>query len=175
MNIKESLLSGHSKARTMKIVNYVGDDKKRFRELITAFLEGEYRLTQRAAWPLSYCGTAHPKWILSYTQKLLNKLREPNIHNAVKRNILRVWQNCDLHEKYAGEIYDVCNGYLHSLEEPIAIRVFAMSVMANLCKKFPELSPELKMMVEDMIPFGGPAIRSRGKKVLKELEKQKAK
>jgi hypothetical protein len=55
MDIKKVILKEHSKRQTAKVVSYIGKSPTRFKELVTLFLEGPYRLTQRAAWPLSYC------------------------------------------------------------------------------------------------------------------------
>jgi hypothetical protein len=41
MNIKEALLQEHSKAQMQKIVAYIGNDKKRFAELITLMLTAD--------------------------------------------------------------------------------------------------------------------------------------
>ncbi len=171
MDIRQTILKEHSKNQALKIANYVGSDKVRFRELMNVFLEGEYRITQRAAWPLGFCGQNYPELLLPYTEKFIHKLKEKNIHDAVKRNILRVWQGIPIPEKYAGEIFGICYDFLRDTEEPIAIKVFSMTVMLNICKKHPVLKNELKILVEDMIPYGGPAIISRGRKVLKSLQK----
>src|SRR5689334_4378103 len=96
MNIRESLTREHSRNMTMRIVKYIGDDKSRFRELMDIFLAGEYRLTQRSAWALGYAGRLHPELITPYTPKLISKLQEKSVHDAVKRNILRVWQDIPL-------------------------------------------------------------------------------
>lgn len=49
MNIVQEVLKEHSKAMCGRIVKYVGKDRTRFSELVTVFLKGPYRVTQRAA------------------------------------------------------------------------------------------------------------------------------
>jgi hypothetical protein len=49
MILRDAILREHSKANTSAIVKWIGDDKQRFRGLMDLFLEGEYRVTQRAA------------------------------------------------------------------------------------------------------------------------------
>jgi len=55
MDLLKLLREEHSKKQTDRIVSYIGADKERFAILIQLFFKGEYRITQRAAWPLSYC------------------------------------------------------------------------------------------------------------------------
>lgn len=51
LNIRQLLQEEHSKKQTSRIVRYIGADKTRFAVLIELFFKGEYRITQRAAWP----------------------------------------------------------------------------------------------------------------------------
>jgi hypothetical protein len=51
MKLRETILKEHSKANCIRIVKWVGDDQKRFDELFSLFLNDEYRVVQRAAWP----------------------------------------------------------------------------------------------------------------------------
>ena len=49
MNLLEEILKKHSKEQCQKIVLWVGPSQERFDELFYLFLNGEYRVTQRAA------------------------------------------------------------------------------------------------------------------------------
>ena len=62
-NLREEILKEHSRAQCSKIAKWVGNDQKRFDELLQLFLNDEYRVTQRAGWPLGYCVEAHPELI----------------------------------------------------------------------------------------------------------------
>jgi hypothetical protein len=63
MNLLESLTKEHSKKQCDRIVKYVGGNTGRFAGLMDLFFKGEYRITQRSAWPVSYCVRAHPDLI----------------------------------------------------------------------------------------------------------------
>ena len=63
MNLVETITNEHSKAQCDKIVKYIGCDRSRFAQLVKVFLSGPYRITQRAAWPLSYCVELHPELV----------------------------------------------------------------------------------------------------------------
>ena len=55
MKLSETILKEHSKANCRRILIWVGDDQRRFDDLFDLFLSDEYRVVQRAGWPLSYC------------------------------------------------------------------------------------------------------------------------
>ncbi len=171
MNIREEILKEHSKAQCTRIVNWVGNNQQRFDELFSLFVNDEYRVVQRAGWPVSNCVMANPKLIKKHWKGLINNLKKPNLHNAVKRNSIRLMQDIELPAKYHGEIMDTCFKFMESPKEALAVKVFSMSVLGNLAEIYPEIKPELKLLIEDQLPDQTAGFKSRGKNVLKQLEK----
>jgi hypothetical protein len=169
MNLIKLILSAHSKAMKDKVVKYVGSDAERFKELVNVFLAGPYRVTQRAAWPLSYCVDQHPTLIKPHLKTVLNYLSKPDIHDSVKRNTIRLLQGIGIPKSLQGKAANICFEYLSNPKEPIAVRVFSMTVLANIAKENPELKNEIIPIIEDQLPFGSAGFRSRGAKVLKVL------
>ena len=169
MDIKKELLKEHSKKQTTRLVNYIGNDPQRFKVLVSAFLDGPYRITQRAAWPLSYCVQDHPSLIKPHLKAVLKMLDKPAAHVAAKRNILRFLQDIEIPKRYYGLLADRCFTLMDP-EETIAVRVFAMTVLANIAKEEPDLRNELKIAIEDQLPYGSAGFLSRARKVLKQLD-----
>ena len=170
MKLKEEILKEHSKAQCTKIVKWVGSSQQRFDELFSLFLNDEYRVVQRSAWPVSYCADAHPVLISKHWKELMQNLKKPNLHDAVKRNSIRLMQGIELPKAYHGEIMDMCFTYLESPKESLAVKVFSMSVVGNLAKYYPEIKPELKLIIEHQLPHQSAGFKSRAKHILKELE-----
>jgi hypothetical protein len=171
VNLKEEILKEHSKAQCTKIVKWVGSSQVRFDELFDLFLQDEYLVVQRAAWPVSYCVDAYPQLISKHWKTLVENLRKPGLHDAVKRNSIRLMQDIDLPEKYHGEIMDLCFKYLESPAEALAVRIFSLSVLANLATHYPEIKAELKLIIEDQLPHQSAGFKSRAKKVMKQIQK----
>ncbi len=172
MDIKAILSKDHSKTITDQVVAYVGDDPKRFSALVAVYLAGPYRITQRAAWPLSCCVVTHPELIEGHLSTILKFVKKPGNHEAVKRNTVRLLQFISIPKRFHGQIIDMCFGFLTDSKEPIAVKAFSMTVLANLVKGIPELKEELKIIIEDQMPYGSAGFKSRGSKVLKELAKK---
>ena len=170
MNLKEEILKEHSKTQCLKIVQWISNSQHRFDELFHLFLGGEYRVTQRAAWPLSYCVQAHPELIKKNFRKLLNNLQQPNLHNAIKRNTVRLLQYVDIPKKLQGQVMDICFGYVASPKEAVAIKAFSLTILGNLAKLYPEILPEIKLLIEEQLPNQTAAFKSRAKHFLKELQ-----
>lgn len=170
MDLKSEIEKEHSKQMALKVVEYVGNNPNRFKQLVNIFLEGPYRITQRASWPLSICIENNPGLVIDQLNPLLNFLKKPNIHPAAKRNILRLLQFISIPKRYHGKVATVCFDFLQSSAEPVAIKVFAMSALAQVVQHEPELKNELRIILEDQMPYGSPGFVSRARKVLKAIQ-----
>src|SRR6266481_1632443 len=170
MDLKQAALKEHSKAQCNKIVKYIGDDPRKFSDLVDVFLAGPYRVSQRIAWPLSCCIEENTTLIHPHLTKILKYSQQPGVHDSVKRNVVRLLQFIDIPKKHQGAVAEICFKFFNDKKEPIAVRVFSMTVLANLAKAIPELKNELIPIIEDQLPYGSAGFISRGRKVLKELK-----
>jgi hypothetical protein len=166
MNIREALRVEHSKRQTMKIVRYVGNDPARFRELMTIFLGNEYRPTQRAAWAVNYCAEHHPELVRPYLTKLIELLEKEDGHDAIRRNVARLLQFVEIPTRLQGRAFDACYDLVDDPHQPVAVRVFAMSVAARIAEDKPDLMSELRLMCNKYLPTASAGFLSRARKVL---------
>ena len=132
------------------------------------FFSKDTLLSQRSAWVMSTCVGYFPALIQPYLKQLLENLKNP-VHPAVKRNSIKVLELIELPEEFMGIAANVCFKILLSNKEEVAQQAYAMSVLYNIAKKEPELKNEIKLVIEDMLPHGSPAILARGKRVLSQL------
>jgi len=171
VKLRDEILKEHSKAQCAKIVRWVGSDQRRFDALFDLFLHDEYRVVQRAAWPISYCVMDHPSLIRKHWKQLLKNLQKPGIHVSVKRNSIRLMQELEIPENYQGEVMNLCFQYLEAPKEALAVKVFSMKVLGNLVKVYPEIAPELKLLIEDQLPNQTAGFGSCAKNVLKQIDR----
>ena len=98
-----------------------------------------------------------------------NKVQVTDASTAIKRNTIRMFQFVPIPAGRQGQIIDIAFHLLQDKRETIAVKVFAMTVLENLSVKSPELGQELRIILEDQLPYAGPAFRSRASKILKRL------
>lgn len=167
MNLLSVLQNAYTKKQATEIVNWIGNNQQRFDNLLHIFLNSDYKIVQRAAWPLSYCVVNHPPLIDKHYKTLLKQLNSNEKPPAVRRNILRSLDQIDhIPEKYHGIIMDACFRYIEDPNEAIATQAFALGILAKLSKIYPEIKPELCTIIESRLPNAAPAFKSRGKKIL---------
>ncbi len=126
----------------------------------------------RAAWSLFH--------ILSYKNNFelmrmyLNEIIEilPSFkHNGQKREMMKVILLFDAKDIEMGTIIDLCFEYLFSPKEALAVRVHAMQIIYNISEIEPDLKPELKAVLEIVMQETSPALKGRGRMLLKKLNK----
>jgi hypothetical protein len=175
LNIQLALGKEHSRRQAERIAKYAGKGKKEFKMLMDIFLSNNFVLAQRAAYSVNICGENNAKLILPWLPKMIRNLEKPGIHDAVKRNTVRLLQHLSIPKKNHGIAAEACFKLFSNKNEAIAIRVFALTALTNLAHTYPEFGNELVPLIqEEMQQNPKPAFASRGKKALKILQKPKA-
>ena len=170
MDLLKALASEHSKAKTTRIIKWIGADQSRLDELVRLFLGNDRVISQRAGWPLSYVVEKHPALVQKHLRAILKNLRQPNLHEAVKRNTVRILQFVDVPKALQGEVLNTCFDYITDPKEKPAIKAFSMTVVDNLSKSFPDINNELRLVIETQWDNETAAFRARAKKILKRMK-----
>ena len=166
MDIREALLAEHSKRQTMKIVRYIDGDPVKFKELMGHFLGDTYRLSQRAAWAVNYCAEHHHELVKPYFNKLVQQLERDDVHVAVRRNVARMLQFIEIPKRFHGRVYDACYTLLDDAQQPVAVRVFALSAAVKIAKNEPALLDELRLVATKYPSLMTAGFRSRTRRLL---------
>lgn len=170
MTIINLLEKEHSKKQMLKIVRFVGNDQKKFDELISFCFGKNEKLAQRASWPVRYCIEKHPDLGSKHIRKMLTQMKKPG-HNSIRRNFLKAFESMKISLSFEAELINVCFDLLNKKDEPVAVKAFSMILLFNYCLKYPDLGEELKACIVSQLPFGSAGFRSCGNKIVNYLEK----
>jgi hypothetical protein len=170
--LKDQILFEHSRVQAIRICDWVGKDENRMAILIELFLEEEYRVTQRLAWVIRFIALKNMFILKPHLEILVAQLRKP-VHDAVKRNVLGLFEEIKIPSHLHDELVDLCFIFLANPQEAIVIRIFSMTILSKICKDIPELREELKIIIEDNLEHGSAGFKHRGKKILGVLAKIK--
>jgi len=166
MDIGAVLKSGHTKNNTMRVVRYVSDDPKKFAALMDLFFNGDYRVKQRAGWPVSYCVKDHPELIAPYLNKCVDLLTNKEAHVAVRRNVVRLLQYVEIPRRLKGKVYSHCLDLIDDLKETVAVKAFAITVATKIAKTEPDLIRELQLVIKKHLPHATAAFHKRSIDIL---------
>jgi hypothetical protein len=166
MNIRETLAIEHSKANSLKIADFISDDAEKFAALMSLFFNEEYRISQRAAYVFMISVDRYPNLVKPHLKKLLDQLDRKDVHDSIRRNVVRALQFIEIPKNLEGRIFSHCIDFIEDMSEPIAIRAFALTVATRIAEKKPELIKELCLTVEKYMSNPSPALGVRIRKLL---------
>ena len=175
MNIRNTLMADpmQSKRRAAEVAAYACLDPAHFAQLMQCFLSDDNRLAQRAAYSVSIAGKERPDLMRPHISSLVDQLERKDIHDAVIRNSVRILQETEIPAELHGKVMDACFHFIQNRQVAIAIRAFSLTILYNFSKIYPEIKNELGIIIEEAMEFETPAFRSRGKKILANIKKQK--
>jgi hypothetical protein len=173
MHLREELLKEHSVKQAKKIAAWAAVSAENFHVLMECFMDSEYRIAQRAAWSVSKIAETKPALLVPYIEAMVNRLEATDVHPAVIRNTVRVFEKIRVPEPLHGKLMTACFGFLESVNTPVAIKAFSLTILFHLSEQYPDISQELKLLIVEKWDTETAAFKSRGRKILAALEKRK--
>lgn len=140
--------------------------------VMEAMKNAKAAIAWRAGWVLDNFERRNKEKLRPYFNQLSSILLQTP-HHGVQRHITRILSKAPASELEDGRLVDACFNWLLNPKTPIAVKVNAMEIIANLCLTYPELGQELKTIIYDGYNNGTAAFKSRGRKMLERIEGKK--
>jgi hypothetical protein len=105
---------------------------------------------------------------------MIDLLNKP-VHDALKRNTVRIFQYIDVKQKLHPKLIDASFRLIQSKKEAIAVRCFSMVILAKMCQKYPELTKELRAAIIPIREDSSAGMKAAIRKIEKILSAQKVK
>ena len=167
MDLKEQLLKVHNRQNADLIAEWIGANQERFDKLMRILIEGDFRIAQRASWPFSIAAINRPGLITNHFERIIENVKRTDINNGVRRNTLSVFVYGSIPDSFEGEIMDLCFNFLLDPTETTAIKSACLGILEKLIRKYPEILPELSIIIEDQLPYAEISFKSKATKILK--------
>lgn len=164
MSLVKLLEESNSKSMCDLVVKWVGNSPARFSDLVKHVNGKDKLLMQRAAYPMSFAIEKNPAFITPHYKTLLKRMKEPGLHDAVRRNMMRALEYVEVPAKWQGEVMDACFQFLTDPKEKPAVKASCLTVLGKLAKQFPEILPEIKLIIDEAKDRETAAFRARARK-----------
>ena len=169
MNFRKQLLAEASRANIDFIVATIDGEKEHFEKVFPLIYDSNGYIANRAGWVVEKCAARYPYLVESHINEIIDFLPQINF-GGLRRVMLKVLTLLPIPETRMGEVIDVCLTWLESPNEKVAIKVYAMQILANFCKTEPGLIPELISIIETHYQRNSFAFKSRADKILEEFK-----
>lgn len=170
MDLERILNEPNSRHRCREMLGWVGNNQKRFDDLIAYLQLDPQRIAATAAWMVDYCVEQHPELIEKHIDQLVKRL--PGFkHQGVQRGVVRMLARLPLPQKHLGLLLHTCMEWLVDSDITVAVKVHCMQIAYRIALSEPEIAQELTSIIEEEIPKNTIAFASRGRKILAQLNK----
>ncbi len=141
-------------------------------DLILLFLNSDNkRVSQQAAGVFMELVNLDKNIFYEYQDKLVQYLLQEDAKEAQVRNIFRLFQFAFIREEIEGALLDASFKVLENPTQPIAVRVFAMTVAYRIGERYPEVFPELKNLIETNLELANSSgFQNRALKLLQKMK-----
>lgn len=153
------------------LVRYIADYPEHLELIMTKVLDDSQPENWRAAWMVDKIHEQHPELVVPYLQTMTDFVLTTQ-NAGKKRHLLKLISMNEIQEENLAELLNFCIEVFTNAAEPVAIRVHAMQTLFNIAQREPDFSRELVEMIEHEMEYHGSAgLASRGKRLLKKLNK----
>ena len=170
MDIRSMLTNIPSRAERELYIQAVGTSQKEVTSLLDMILEEKDPISWRAAWILDGCDELHPGLVEDRIPGIVQRLPDLESTGAL-RSLLRMLCRHEIPEEQQGLLIDLCFRYMVSELYPVAVKVHAMQIIYGHTLIYPELKEELQTVIEDQMENNSVGFSSRGRRILRQMEK----
>ena len=168
MDIRAQLSAETSRRNTDFTIHAVGTNNDHFRELIDIILTEDDPLPMRASWVVEGITETCPELIIPYMDKLIKNLPKFT-HPGTLRNLLKIFSRMKIPPRHHGYMTDLCFGWLRKENLQVAVKVYAMQIIANMVYIYPELKNEFLEVIDELMPRNSAGFKARAVRIIKEL------
>lgn len=166
----ESLLVDTSRKVADQVCGIVIKKPEIIEELMEHSLQQKGNMALRASNVLALVSESNPELVAPYLERIIRSFPELK-HVSVKRGFTRIVSHyTDItDDDLLSIMVNHCFEWLNDPDETIAIRAYSMTILANVCKIYPELIPELRETIELHYNDGSAGFKTRAMETLKRL------
>jgi len=153
--------------------DFVLKHPEKFNDLKEWSFSDEQPVAWRAAWILGNLLRKNPEFIpdmQSSVSRIIQSFSSFKTPGQI-REYLKIIQLLEVDEEQMGYLLQMCFDWLIDRKSDDAFRIYSMQIIFDYAKKVPDLFPELQAIIEQEMEYAKPGFKSRGKKILKFIQK----
>jgi hypothetical protein len=137
-----------------------------FGRLVSGLMDADPLVRMRSADAVEKTTREHPDWLAPYKELLLDQvaaIEQPEVRWHVAQMLPRL----DLSAVEVSQVQTTLERYL--ADRSRIVQVEAMQALGHLAEIWPGLTERVVSLIEEKVQGGGPAVRSRGRRLLARL------
>ena len=180
-DLLETISNTLVKAKVKELALLAADNKLSASDLLDLTFHPQREVAFRAAWVLEFVAMNYPESFVPLVKEFLDRYPD-QANQSCQRHFTKIMM-CLTDRKGSDKLqlpphYNVDLAlektfeWLIDPETPVAVRVNCMDVLFSLRDRLPWVAEELQCQIVFFLQTGSPALQSRGKAILRKLERQ---
>ena len=140
-----------------------------FAVLMSGLTADDALVRMRAADAAEKVTVLHPEWLAPYKRYLLREVARID-QQEVRWHAAIMFTRLKLRKTERERAVSILKTWLE--DKSRIVQTFSLQALADLSNRDPRLRSEVKRLIEDKLTTGPPSVKSRGKKLLKEISQR---
>ncbi len=150
-----------------EVVQDILNDPSLFKGVFEGMLNKDPVIRMRSADAIEKVSAKRPEYLRPFKSKLINQISKIE-QQEVRWHVAQMFSYIETSKIERNKIIKILLSYIVTDESKI-VKTFSMQTLANFAEKDEQIKPKIINLIKGMIKNGSPAIISRGKKLLKQL------
>jgi hypothetical protein len=150
-----------------EVVQDILNDPSLFQEVFEGMLNKDPVIRMRSADAIEKVSAKRPEYLRPFKSKLINQISKIE-QQEVRWHTAQMFSYIETSKIERNKIIKILLSYIETDESKI-VKTFSMQTLADFAEKDEQIKPRMINLIKGMIKRGSPAIVSRGKKLLKQL------
>ena len=156
--------------RVDEVVQYILRNPTLFEEVFEGVLDDDPIVRMRSADALEKVSSKHPEYLQPFKKRLINEVSKIK-QQEVRWHIAQMFSYLEVNERERDQIINILLSYIDTSDSKI-VKTFSMQTLADFAGKDKVVGPKILKILEELVKTGSPAMKSRGRKLIKKLEEQ---
>lgn len=150
-----------------KVVRQVLRQPELIEVLLDGLLSADPIIRMRSADVVEKATSKHPDYLQPYKGKLIHQIAKID-QQEVRWHVAQMLPRLKLSQREREAVFSILVEYLDDNSK--IVKTFSMQALADLARDDEDLRKKVTTILQDLILTGSPAMKSRGKKLIKELQ-----
>ena len=140
-----------------------------FKDVFEGMLDDEPLIRMRSADVIEKVSKKHPEYLQPFKHRLIDEVSKVK-QKEVRWHVAQMFSYIEISKKERDQIMDILFTYIYEEKSKI-VKTFSMQTLANFAERDASIKPRILEFIEEIMKTGSPAIKSRGKTLIKALKK----
>ena len=156
--------------RVDEVVQDILRNPSLFEEVFEGVLDDDPIVRMRSADALEKVSSKHPEYLQPFKKRLINEVSKIK-QQEVRWHVAQMFSYLEVNERERDQIINILLSYIDTSDSKI-VKTFSMQTLADFAGKDKVVRPKILKILEELVKTGSPAMKSRGRKLIKKLEEQ---